>query len=122
MDYQKKIFALEGEWERTPEDKASVIELLRFLKNTVDIDYFHRRAATQKEVFYYLSRRKDFKKYDIIYLAFHGEKGLIAPNQDLEITLEELVPHRKFFERKILHISSCSTLKYSKDELKEKKK
>ena len=41
MDYKKNIFTLEGEWNENPEDKSSVIDMLRFLKNIFGIDYFN---------------------------------------------------------------------------------
>lgn len=120
MDYKKNIFTLEGEWNENPEDKSSVIDMLRFLKNIFGIDYFHRRVATKEEFFYHLENTSN-DKYDIIYLPFHGSKGLLSLEND-EITLEELKDYKSFFKGKIIHFSSCQTLNYYKPKLEKLKK
>lgn len=115
MDYKKNIFVLEGEWNDDAEDKMSVIEILRFLKNTLDIDYFHRKVATKEEFFYHLENTSN-EKYDIIYFPFHGSKGLLD-FQNGEIELRELEQYKSFFKNKIVHFGSCQTLNYYKPEL-----
>lgn len=99
-----------------------MIEMLRFLKNVAGIDYFHRQVATKEEFFYHLKSKRKFKGYDIVYLAFHGEQGSIFPSENEEIKLKELSEYWNFFEDRIMHFSSCKTLDYEEDKLKEIKK
>lgn len=116
---ERKIFALEGEWNNKPTDRASVVDVLNYLEKVNDYKCFHRRIATKEEFFYHLRRTK-FKKYKIVYLTFHGSKNKIYTTnsaKDEGIELEELLEYRKFFKDKIVHFGSCETLKMSPEEI-----
>ncbi|MFK7947996.1 MAG: DUF6642 family protein [Saprospiraceae bacterium] len=114
---QKNIFVLEGEWSDDNQDKRSVNDLLNFLSNVLNVDYFHRRVATKKEFSYHLKNSLD-NHYEIVYLAFHGWKGFIS-SEGFEIDIDDLYKYKRKFQGKIIHFGSCQTLKLSKDKLIE---
>ena len=121
---KRKIFALEGEWNNKPTDRASVIDVLSYLEKVNGFEYFHRRIATKEEFFHHLGR-SGFKKYDIAYLTFHGSRNKIYPlgnPKDEGIDLEELLNYRDFFVGKIVHFGSCETLRLDEEELTRFKK
>ncbi len=121
---KRRIFALEGEWNSKPSDRASVIDVLSYLEKVNGFDYFHRRTATKEEFFHHLGRA-GFKKYDIAYLTFHGSKNKIytlGNSKDEGIDLNELLDYRDFFAGKIVHFGSCETLRLDEEELIEFKR
>ena len=56
--------------------------------------------------------KREYKNYKIIYIACHGDVGTLSlEGKDGEINLEELAEMSgSFFEGRIVHFSSCSTL------------
>ena len=107
-----KIFALEGEWGTSPNDKTGIRSMLQLLKDVNGIDFFHRRVATKSDFEFYLRKSKG-KRFSIIYLAFHGSKDCIYLGNDKHVlSLEEIAEVANgCLENKIVHFGSCQTCK-----------
>jgi hypothetical protein len=111
-----KIFALEGEWSNNYKTEITVLPGLQLLQQTVGIPFIHRTAATHAELFYHLKRSATYSSYDILYLAFHGEKGALWFPSEGEVTLKYLAEHYgEAFKDKYILISSCSVAKNEAD-------
>ena len=129
-----KIFCLETEWEQSVYDLTHDTQakpLLEFLKSSNIIDFIFRKVATKSDFDYYISHLKQasYKNYTIVYLCFHGLKGLISfadsrGNSDKGkydlMDLAEDNPH--LFDNKIVHFGSCKTLNMNEDKITEFKK
>ena len=78
----KRILCLETEWginsAKRLNDNASVRPMFEFIES-LGVSVTHKTVATIQELRYYLSQmpKSMYSDYDIIYLAFHGEKGQI---------------------------------------------
>lgn len=78
-----KIFCLETEWDQSMHDlkkKSTVLPLLDFLENAINIEYTFRQVATESDFNYYIDhlQQPSYKAYDLIYLCFHGQKKCIC--------------------------------------------
>ena len=123
-----KIFCLETEWTQSAhdlKDESQVKPLLDFLKNSNKVDYVFRQVATYFDFNYYISHLKkpSYNSYTIVYLCFHGTPGCIhfADNEPNFTELDLLgfaEENEGIFEGKIVHFSSCRTLKMSEDDIK----
>jgi len=74
------IFCLEGFWYGDHRDKTTVYPVLELINRIKGIPWLHHRCGTIEEFEFSLKRWKTkvfHSKYKILYLAFHGEKGLI---------------------------------------------
>lgn len=87
-----RIFCLETEWDQTMHDlkkKSTVLPLLDFLENTINIEYTFRQVATESDFNYYIDhlQQPSYSAYDLIYLCFHGQKKCIcfADKTDLDL-------------------------------------
>lgn len=116
-EIQRNIFVLEAEWSKNNQDKKSVSQLLGFLSDVLNVDYFHRRIATKKELFYHLKKSLD-DNYEIVYLSFHGWEGRIS-SEGFEIEIEDLYKYKSKLKDKIIHFGSCRTLRLDEDKLQE---
>lgn len=117
----KKIFALEGEWSSSIDSKLSIKSALQFLKEIDSIEYIYRRCSLEKTLQYYLKRLSNYKSYELVYFAFHGNKSLIEL-EDKSITLKELaIIAGNSLKGKYIHFGSCKTA-VDKNVLKEFKK
>ena len=129
-----KIFCLETEWEQSVYDLTHDTQarpMLEFLKSSNNIDFIFRQVATKADFDYYISHLKQasYKNYTIVYLCFHGLKGLISfadyrrnsdkGNYDLMDLAED---NPQIFDNKIVHFGSCKTLNMNTDEIVEFKK
>ena len=68
-----RIFCLETEWDQTMHDlkkKSTVLPLLDFLENTINIEYTFRQVATESDFNYYIDhlQQPSYSAYDLIYL------------------------------------------------------
>jgi hypothetical protein len=110
--YSKEVFCLEGDWHNNLKKGTSVQAVLMFMKQNRDIDYIHRQCGTRENLAYYLRQwqLRKYKKYSILYLAFHGKPNQILVGKDI-VTMDELAvilgPH---CHDKIIHFGSCHTL------------
>ena len=87
-----RIFCLETEWDQSMHDlkkKSTVLPLLDFLENTINIEYTFRQVATESDFNYYIDhlQQPSYSAYDLIYLCFHGQKKCIcfADKTDLDL-------------------------------------
>jgi len=125
-----KIFCLETEWEKSIHDMkydSQAKPLLEFLNHSNGVDYTYRQVATKADFDYYISHlmRPSYKNYNIIYLCFHGEEGVISfadsekNGKKKSMGLVEFAQENKgIFEGKVVHIGSCSTFNVDEDEIK----
>lgn len=110
--YDKDVFCLEGDWSRDLKEQTSVQAVLLFLKQNRNINFIHRHCGTKENLAYYLKQvqLKKYKKYSIIYIAFHGKPNEIIIGKE-RITLDELAemlgPN---CHDKIIHLGTCHTL------------
>lgn len=128
----KGIFCLETEWDFSAhklKDETAVQPMLDFMKNHNKMDYVYRRVATRDEFTFYLKQLKkaSFKKYEIVYLSFHGQtqrihlEGEISNNAELTL-LEIAEIANGAFKDKFVHFGSCRTFLGSRFSLEDFKK
>lgn len=121
-----KIFCLETEWDQSMHDlkkKSTVLPLLDFLENAINIEYTFRQVATESDFNYYIDhlQQPSYKAYDLIYLCFHGQKKCIcfADKTDLALmAFAEKEENLGIFEGRNVHFGSCSTLKMREEDIK----
>lgn len=121
------IICIETEWEHTIRDNRLPIHtepLLEFIKKAYNCKVIYRRVATYAELAFYLRRfnRAEYNDYDIFYLSFHGDKQLIQLEGEKEnnkaLTLKELAEVADgAFEDRMIHFSSCRTMRGYEDDL-----
>ena len=114
------IICLEAEWEYRYDKRykfsLNTEPLLNWLKTFHGCDIVYRHILNKQDLQYYLdyfaSHKREFKKYDIIYIACHGWHHAISlEGEDGHIDLSELKTMANgFFENRIIHFSSCKTL------------
>jgi hypothetical protein len=114
---QSGIFCLEGDWWNDYTRPTSVEHGFALLKSAQHIRYIHRDVATTEEFSFYLDKwlLKKHGSYPILYLAFHGEEGLLRVG-DQRRSGAALDFH--WFEQQIagrgrgrmLYFGSCSTM------------
>ena len=112
------IICLEAEWEYTEhtDNKFSLNTqpMLNWLKESYECDIIYRRIRTKADLKHYLDyfnhNPEEFYKYDLIYIACHGEKkALWIEGKDISLSsLANMA--RGFFADKVIHFSSCQTL------------
>ncbi len=114
------IICLEAEWEYRYDKRykfsLNTEPLLNWLKTFHGCDIVYRHILNKQDLQYYLdyfaSHKREFKKYDIIYIACHGWHHAISlEGEEGHIDLSELKTMANgFFENRIIHFSSCKTL------------
>ena len=123
------IICLEAEWEYRNDKPDNTFSfntepLLNWLRTFHGCDIVYRHILNKQDLQYYLeyfaSHKREFKKYDIIYIACHGKHHAISlEGEDGDIDLSELKTMANgFFENRIIHFSSCKTLA-NPDEVKK---
>lgn len=128
----KGIFCLETEWDfsdKKLKDQTGVQPMLDFMKNHNKMDFVYRRVATKDEFTFYLKQLKkaSFKKYEIVYLSFHGQTQRIQlegeSGADSQLTLAEIATIANgAFKDKFIHFGSCRTFLGSKYTLEDFKR
>jgi len=117
----KGIFCLEGIWDNDLRKRSTVEPILLLLKQRLGIPYIHRDCATVHEFEFYLSKfiQATYRKYPILYLAFHGKEGSIMFNGRESYSLDEMSDSLKGKCKKtVIIIGSCSTMDIRKQHLK----
>ena len=114
------IICLEAEWEyrnaKSNKFSLNTEPLLNWLRTFHGCDIVYRHILNKQDLHYYLdyfaSHKREFKKYDIIYIACHGWHHAISlEGEDGHIDLCELKTMANgFFENRIIHFGSCKTL------------
>jgi hypothetical protein len=109
----KGIFCLEGFWFGDHRDDTSVEPILDLVHRFEKVPFVYHRCATRDEFAYSISRWKTkafHNKYPLLYLAFHGEGGLIKIGHE-SITLDDLA---ELLGDKckgvVIYFGSCATL------------
>lgn len=115
----KGIFCLEGDWWGV-KDKTTVEPVLELLQKNKDyhVPYIHRDVGTIEEFEHYITKwsQKGLAKYPILYLAFHGDSGVIYAGSGRQkkkevplVRLAELLEGR--CKGQVIVFGSCDTLK-----------
>jgi len=114
------IFCLEGDWWNDFNRGSTVSPILKLVNQAPDkkINFIHRDVATVEEFDHYCSKwtQGRMKKFEILYLAFHGSKeGGIHVGDQRRINrytkLEDLSGILgSNLGGRIIHFGSCGTL------------
>ena len=86
------VFCLEGEWNADLRKRESVLPMLDLLERLGELKAIHRDVATTSELEHYLTTwaQRRYEDYPVLYLATHGDKGLLHWSRGQETTLGEL--------------------------------
>ena len=124
------IICLEAEWEyrnaQSNKFSLNTEPLLNWLRTFHGCDIAYRHILNKQDLQYYLdyfaSHKREFKKYDIIYIACHGWHHAISlEGEEGDIDLSELkIMANGFFENRIIHFGSCKTLANPNEAIKFK--
>ena len=124
------IICLEAEWEyrnaQSNKFSLNTEPLLNWLRTFHGCDIVYRHIINKQDLQYYLdyfaSHKREFKKYNIIYIACHGKHHAISlEGKDGDIDLSELNTMAKgFFENRVVHFGSCKTLANPNEAMKFK--
>ena len=124
------IICLEAEWEYRYDKRnkfsLNTEPLLNWLRTFHGCDIVYRHIINKQDLQYYLdyfaSHKREFKKYDIIYIACHGWHHAISlEGEEGDIDLSELKTMANgFFENRIIHFGSCKTLANPNEAMKFK--
>lgn len=118
------IICLEAEWEYREDRNKFCLNtepLLNWLKAFHGCDVVYRHILNKQDLQYYLnyfsSHKREFKQYDIIYIACHGWHHAISlEGEDGHIELNDLcVMANGFFENRIIHFGACKTMANPKE-------
>ena len=126
-----KIFCLETEWVQNVHDLKSdsyVKPLLDFLYTTGVYNgieaYTFRNVCCKEDFNYYMEhlRCKSYSDYNIVYLAFHGERGgfVFPANKEKLFTLREFADEFEgiFKGRPVnVHLGCCLTLNTKEEDI-----
>jgi hypothetical protein len=105
--------------------------LLEFLSNSCGVNFSFRQVATPSDFKYYISHLKQasYKDFSIVYLCFHGEKGIIAfagSDNKAKCSICSLIDfaneNEGIFRGKFVHFGSCRTFKMNDSEIKQFKR
>src|SRR5690606_24914749 len=109
----KGVFCLEGFWYGDHRDKTSVYPVLDLVNRLEKLPFIHHRCSTIEEFKYTISRwkQKSFhRKFPLLYLAFHGDKGIIKIGKS-SLSLDDLA---EMLEDKcngvVIYFGSCATM------------
>lgn len=113
MKKNKGVFCLEGHWYGDHRDTTSVYPILDLVHRFHKMPFIHHKCSTIEEFRFSIKRWKTqsfHNKYPILYLAFHGEKGMLLVGKD-NVSLSELAD---LLEGKcrgvVIYFGGCSTL------------
>lgn len=132
----KRILCLETEWGinsgRRLNDSASVRPMFEFIENCgyLGVTVTYRTVATREELRYYLSQmqKSTYADFNIVYLAFHGEKGQIQLYEAKEkntfanpLSLDDLADmcSPKWLSGKAVIFGACRTLAASESKVRD---
>lgn len=105
---QRKILAIEGEWQDNLRHTETAASALRFLQELDRIEFVHRRTPTREAFLQYLDWGVD-EGYRFLYLAGHGDKGELKLGADF-ITLKHLSDRLagRLTSNTVIHWSTCN--------------
>jgi hypothetical protein len=108
----KGIFCLEGLWDTNLKDKSTVRPILELLSESERIPHIHRDCATAAEIGYYVGKwtQAAYRRYPILYFAFHGIPGAIYVGNWEKMSLEQLGALFPRPKKSVIIFGSCSTV------------
>jgi hypothetical protein len=115
----KGVFCIEGDWWGKVHRQSSVRPALELLHqwDPYYIPFVHRDVATRQEFEYYVRkwRQKGTRKYPILYLAFHGDPGVLYVGDGRasrnRVSLDDVADLLDAAcAGRIIHFGSCGTL------------
>jgi hypothetical protein len=113
----KGIFCIEGFWYGDHRDPTSVHPVLELIHRINGLPYVYHRCGTKEEFVFSIERWKTkafHKKYPILYLAFHGDKGVIKVGKDLIGLYELAAILGTKCEGVVIYFGSCATMNVNK--------
>lgn len=107
------VFCLEGAWDADLRNRGSVLPTLQMLEAQRRCSYVHRDVGTVEEFQHYVNlwstKKRSYGHYEVLFLAFHGNKGSLAIGPDW-ISIEDLaVRLRGRCNGKVVYFGSCAT-------------
>lgn len=121
MTAGKGIFCVEGFWIDDLRGTLTVKSVLEFLKDNAGVPFLYTRAATRVEFEHHVSRfpQAAYRKYPILYLAFHGREGSLCLWGNDDYSLENVADLlRDKCHGRIVVLGGCSVLNIDKRKLK----
>jgi hypothetical protein len=116
----KGVFCIESFWYGDHRDTTSVYPILDLVHRYNKMPFLHHRCGTKAEFVFSIERWKTksfHKNYPILYLALHGEKGIIKIGKE-KITIHELAELLGAkCEGVVVYFGSCETLDLPKKQL-----
>ncbi|MGI8905940.1 MAG: DUF6642 family protein [Candidatus Sumerlaeaceae bacterium] len=112
------IFCLEGDWSGNLKKPNSVRPILELLSRTEPYapKHIYRGLGTVEEFEYYLRewRKKQYRDYPILYLAFHGDCGELCVEAtrggSIRVSLDDLETLLQGkCHRRMIHIGACDS-------------
>lgn len=105
------ILCLETYWSSEVSDRSSVAGLLTLLEdNSEGLLADHRHVADRGDFEAYLTGAWPWDRYDLLYIAAHGDSGAIADEDGTIITLRWLAARIKNKCRgRVVYLSGCRT-------------
>jgi hypothetical protein len=117
----KGVFCIESFWYGDHRDTTSVYPILDLIHRFNKMPFLHHRCGTIAEFKFSIERWKTqsfHKNYPLLYLAVHGEKGVIRIGKE-KMELSELAD---LLDTKcqgvVIYFGSCETLDIDKRRLK----
>jgi hypothetical protein len=105
------IFCLESHWDARLEDhRQTVRPILEMLRATRGHRFIHLSCNTRQEFEFNLRQHRRYRSFLSIYLAFHGQTGVISLADGSDLTLQEvaaMAPGR--LSGCLVHFGSCFT-------------
>ena len=116
----KGIFCLEGLWDTNLKDKSTVRPILELLSESERIPHIHRDCAAAAEIAYYVAKwtLSPYRRFPILYFAFHGVPGAIYVGNWDKMTLEELAACFPRPKRSLIIFGSCCSVAVRKPRLR----
>ena len=111
--YPKHVFCIEGDWFADFNRTATVRPVLELLRINAGVNYIYRDCSTLEEMLFLIDkwRQKGHAAYKILYLAFHGSKGVLLIDSRHQLTLQELGERLEGRCRgRIIYFGACSVL------------
>ncbi len=104
------IFCIEGLWDSDLRRHLSVQPMLHLLREAGDVPVIHRTAATLAEADYWLRRYRRHRRFPILYLSAHGDRGVVC-FEDGSLELSDLAEKLAGGCRNaVIHFGSCGTI------------
>lgn len=110
----RDLLCLETYWSPNPADRRTMRGLLEVLEaNENDFVAHHRHVDSRRDIQRYLDEvwNSARRRYDILVIATHGDRGVILDEDDREIPLRWLGRQLKdICSDAVVYFAGCSTL------------